>query len=338
MIGAATAAPGGDIAWPKVPAKEGRDFGVRAIMLLLTDRGRGFGVFIRFCACESGSFLTVDTGRDTEVDLLGVATGVPTFALMLLLPGTVMESLLVARLNRCGVAGRTAEPSLVVGLLFGLLELDMAEAGRSGGGMELSALKKLDLRLAFPPAGEGGTCDKLSMVLSESDGRLFFLATLWGSGSFSSAHSSSWSRCPALELARDDALDAERKPSKLPNASSSLLVLDEGLGCGGAFVWPEGARAKGFLKTGALLVAVGIRGWPMLGIPLVRREEKARDVLLECEAAGAAGVGALEGTRDSLDVFLCRADTGWGWLGLDMDDSEGFLRSCSVDEGVRSCD
>lgn len=35
--------------------------------------------------------------------------------------------------------------------------LDIAEAGRSGGGMLLSALKKLDLRLPFDCAGEEGS-------------------------------------------------------------------------------------------------------------------------------------------------------------------------------------
>lgn len=39
------AVPGGDIAWPKTPLSEARDFGVRAVMLLLVPSGRGFGVF-----------------------------------------------------------------------------------------------------------------------------------------------------------------------------------------------------------------------------------------------------------------------------------------------------
>lgn len=338
MTGAAFVVPGGDIAWPKAPPSEGRVFGVRATMLLLTDRGRGFGVLTRFCACERGNFLIVDTGRDTEVVLLGVATGVPTLALMLRLPGAVMESLLDARPNLCGVAGRTlVVPSLVVGLLLDLLELDMAEAGRSGGGMLLSALKKLDLRLPLPPAGDDGTCDKLSMVLSESDGRLFLVAAL-ASGSVSRANSGSTSLpwCPARELAREEALEAERKPSKPPNASSSLLVLGDGLGCSGALVWPEGTRATGFLKTGAL--GVGSRGWPMLGMPLSRREAEARDVRLEWAGAGAGVEAAAGGTRDSLDVFFCRADTGWGCEGLDIDEMEGFLRSWSVEAGERSWD
>jgi hypothetical protein len=38
------AVPGGDIAFPKTPPKEGRDFGVRATILLLDDKGRGLGV------------------------------------------------------------------------------------------------------------------------------------------------------------------------------------------------------------------------------------------------------------------------------------------------------
>lgn len=128
--------------------------------------------------------MIVETGLTTEGVLLGVATGVVTLALMLLLPGAVMESLPDAVPNLLGVAGIGWNvPSLVLGLLP---LLDIAEAGRSGGGMLLSALKKLDLRRAFPPAGDDGSWDKLSMVLSESDGRDFFLAVAcWGSGSSS---------------------------------------------------------------------------------------------------------------------------------------------------------
>ena len=68
--------------------------------------------------------------------------------------------------------------------MFGLLQLlDMAEAGRSGGGILLSALKKLDLRLPLPAAGDDGRLAKLSMVRSDSDGRDFFLTAFSGSGS-----------------------------------------------------------------------------------------------------------------------------------------------------------
>jgi hypothetical protein len=128
-------------------------------------------------------------------------------------------------------------PSLVVGLLPPLL--DMAEAGRSGGGMLLSALKKLDLRLPFPAAGEEGSWARLSMVLSESDCLLdLIFVAVWGSvsGSFSRtwSGSSSLSLKPALDPAREEALEADRNPSRLPNASSSLLTLVV-VGCGGTF-------------------------------------------------------------------------------------------------------
>lgn len=42
--GVNAAVPGGDIASPNVPAKEGRAFGVRTTAVLLLDNGRGFGV------------------------------------------------------------------------------------------------------------------------------------------------------------------------------------------------------------------------------------------------------------------------------------------------------
>jgi hypothetical protein len=131
------------MAWPKVPDSEGRDLGVRAIKLLLSDRGRAFGVSCRFCTRDRGRIFVVDTGRATEGVLLGVAVGVATLALRLL-----FASLL-------GVAGMELKvPSLVVGLLP---LLDIAEAGRGGGCMLLSALKKLGLRLTFPPAGDDGS-------------------------------------------------------------------------------------------------------------------------------------------------------------------------------------
>jgi hypothetical protein len=225
-------------------------------------------------------------------------------------------------------------PSLVVGLLPPLL--DMAEAGRSGGGMVLSALKKLDLRLPFPPAGEDGSWARLSMVLSESDCLLGFCFTaVWGSGessfSWTWSGSSPLSLKPALDPAREEALDADRNPFKLPNASSSLLTLD-GAGWGNTFdAWRDGGRAKGLLKTASLLAA-GALG-PKLGIPLARLLEGAKDVRLECSAAGAGAEGVYEGASEALDVFFCK---GGCWLGRARDDTDGFLRSCSVEAGARS--
>jgi len=122
---------------------------------------------------DDGCFLTVDTEREIDVVLLGVIVDVVTLALALRLPGAVIDSLLDGPPSLLGVAGATCgAPSLVEGLL----SLDIAEAGRSGGGMLLSALKKLDLRLPFFGAGDEGSCERLSMVLSERDCLLFFLS------------------------------------------------------------------------------------------------------------------------------------------------------------------
>jgi hypothetical protein len=98
----------------------------------------------------------VETGRATVVGVrLGVAMGVVTLALMLRFPGAVIESREGGAPYRLGVAGIGWKvPSLVVGLLPPLL--DIAEAGRRGGGMLLSAPKKLDLRLPFALAGDDG--------------------------------------------------------------------------------------------------------------------------------------------------------------------------------------
>jgi hypothetical protein len=157
------------------PPNDGRALGVRAIMLLL------FGVLCTLCARAKG-FLIVDTGRATEGVRVGVAAaGVWTLALKLLFPGAVIESLPDDVPNRFGVAGTGWKvPSLVVGLLP---LLDIAEAGRSGGGMLLSALKKFDLRLPFPPAGDEGSWERLSIVRSERDGRDFFVVAGSGAGS-----------------------------------------------------------------------------------------------------------------------------------------------------------
>jgi hypothetical protein len=168
------------------------------------------------------------------VRLLGVAAGVVTFALTLLFPGAVIESLFEGAPNRFGVAGiGCGAPSLVDGLLP--LLLDMADAGRSGGGMLLSALKKLDRRRPLPGAGDDGSWDRLSTVLSESDGRLFLFSGFTGligldesSTAVSTCSvSGSLSRNPALELAREEALEADLKPSRLPSVSSSLAGVDE---------------------------------------------------------------------------------------------------------------
>ena len=43
---------GGERASPKVPAKEVRILGVLAIIVLVLDRGRDFGVGCTFCACD----------------------------------------------------------------------------------------------------------------------------------------------------------------------------------------------------------------------------------------------------------------------------------------------
>jgi hypothetical protein len=274
------------------------------VRLLLFVSGRGLGVFCRFCAGANGCFLTVDTGCSIEVRLLGVAAGVETFALTLLFPGAVIDSLLEGTPNLFGVAGiGCGAPSLVDGLLP--LLLDMADPGRTGGAMLLSALKKLDRRRPLPGAGDDGSWDRLSMVLSESDGRLFLFSGFTGLTGLDESSmavsacsdSGSLSRNPALELAREDAREADLKPSRLPSVSSSLAETDEDDGRD-AFVWREGGRANGRLKTGASLVlgaTVEVRREPKLGIPLTRREEGgAMEDRLEAELSGA-GFGAVKG-------------------------------------------
>jgi len=215
-------------------------------MVLLFDNGRGLDVAWIFCTSESGCFLIVEAGRASEGVLLGVTiVFVAVAALTLLCPGAVMDPLEASEASLRGVLGNACGvPSLVIGL-----PLDSAEAGLRGGGIELSALKKLDLRLVLLAAGEEGSCDRLSTVLSESEGRDFLGAGCTGSASSSSGvYSGSFSRNPALEPAREEARDAERKASRLPSTSSPGAVVAALVGGGIVRVWRDGGRPTGFLK------------------------------------------------------------------------------------------
>jgi hypothetical protein len=190
----------------------------------------------------------VEVGRARDGVLLGVAIAlvvVVVAALILLLPGAVMDPLEARGASLRGVLGTfCGVPSLVMGL-----PLDRAEAGLRGGGMELSALKKLDLRLVLLAAGEEGSCERLSTVLSESDGRDFLGVGFTGSASSSSrVYSGSFSRNPAREPAREDARDAERNASRSPSTSSPGAVVDGPVEGGVVRVWRDGGRAVGFLK------------------------------------------------------------------------------------------
>jgi hypothetical protein len=86
------------------------------------------------------------------------------------------------------------------------------------------------------------------------------------------------------------------------------------------------------LKAVSLVGAGGLV--PKLGMPLALRFEtaEARGLL---DATGAVEVEVVLGrASDSRDVFFCSA--GAGGAGRASDDSDGFLRSCSVDAGWRS--
>lgn len=75
-------------------------------------------------------------------------------------------------------------PANAPSLVPGRLALLIAEAGREGGPIGLCGVKKLDFRL--PPAGEGGMCERLSIVLSEREGldfRGFGVDSSWAASS-----------------------------------------------------------------------------------------------------------------------------------------------------------
>jgi hypothetical protein len=248
-----------------------------------------------FCVGTNAGFLIAVVGRDMDEMRLGVPVGVAAAALTILLLGTVIDMREEGAPALLGVVGRRLPvPSLVVGLP-GLLLFDMADAGRRGGGMLLSWLKKLDLRpLLLPFAGEEGSWARLSMVRSESEGRDFLFSGSSGctSGAYSGEELLSWR--PALEPAREDARDAERKPLRLPNTSSSLLMLGVRTGCEGVLLWREGGRAKGFLKAGAFWLLVRGGGTPE-GMLLTRlAEDGTREARLGflVSVAFALGFGA----------------------------------------------
>jgi hypothetical protein len=207
------AVSGGLVASVNVPAREGRDFGVRPVMVLAVDSGRALGVFCVFCTWARGNFLSCVNGF-TEDILLGVDVAfVGVVALTLLFPGAVMAPKWPTPPDLLGVAGvPCGVPSLVVG------RAPRADAGRLGGGMELSTLKKLDCLL--PLATGDATCDKLSIVRSDKDGRgarLFPSTATWSVSPMpsSSRYACSSSRNPAREDVPE--VDAERKASKSPS-------------------------------------------------------------------------------------------------------------------------
>lgn len=101
-------------------------------------------------------------------------------------------------------------PSLVPGLLAMLLARLMLDDGLGGGPMGLSTEKKLDRRRSF---GVAGMVCKLSIVLSDSDGR----EDLLGFG-VSTSGSKTGSNCSSGEASSlKPCLEAERKLSSEPS-------------------------------------------------------------------------------------------------------------------------
>jgi hypothetical protein len=93
-------------------------------------------------------------------------------------------------------------------------------------------------------------------------------------------------------------------------------------------VWLEGGRPRGFLKLGLVL---GTGRFPA-DVGDVRAEVVE---VVEVVVGGRDGVGR---ARDVRDGFFCSVEEDKLGLGLERDEREGFLVSCSVDDGVRSCE
>lgn len=109
-----------------------------------------------------------------------------------------------------GSGGLAKPPSLVPGLLLMLLARLMLDNGRGGGPIGLSTEKKLDRRRSF---GVDGTAFRLSIVLSDKDGREVLLAF-----GVSTSASKTGSYCSSGETSSlKPCLEAERKPSSDPS-------------------------------------------------------------------------------------------------------------------------
>lgn len=100
-----------------------------------------------------------------------------------------------------------------------------------------------------------------------------------------------------------------------------MIDPDNDVDLGMEFVCREGGRANGLLNTGGSLGVVEGRGWPKLGIPLVRRA--ARDVRVVLEVAEVAVEGVFERTSEALEDFFCSVAGGCGWRGIEG--AEAFL-------------
>lgn len=109
-----------------------------------------------------------------------------------------------------GRGGFAKVPSLVPGLLVMLLARLILDDGRGGGPIGLSTEKKLERRRSF---GVAGMVCKLSIVLSDSDGREVLFG--FGVSTSGSKTGSNWSsgKTSSLKLC----LDAERKLSSEPS-------------------------------------------------------------------------------------------------------------------------
>jgi hypothetical protein len=161
-----------------------------------------------------------------------------------------------------GRGGFTKVPSLVPGLLWMLLARLMLDDGLGGGPMGLSTEKKLDRRRSF---GVAGIVCRLSIVLSESDGREAFLGLgVSNSGSKTGSNSSS-----AEISSLKPCLEAERKLSSEPSwswFSSSSVACLRGTEVGGGLRSLEAGLGGATRGLGGILeVAAGFAG---LGIAL----------------------------------------------------------------------
>lgn len=134
VMGIAVVVGDGDLTCPNNPARERREFGVLAVIVLLLDSGRSLGVLRTLPACERDCFL-IWLGGLMESRLLGVGVAFSDMAaLTLLFPGVAIDPFCARLPKRCGVVGLACGvPSLVVGRAL----FPSDDAGRSGGGIAL---------------------------------------------------------------------------------------------------------------------------------------------------------------------------------------------------------
>lgn len=157
----------------KVSPSAGRTFGGRAETLLMAC---GLDGDVTSGDCGTAGLEDWSLVADAELALRRLPPGVkPNPPTAVRDAGLAVAGVFFAE-GKGGRGGTMKPPSLVPGLLLMLLARLMLDPGRVGGPIGLSAEKKLERRRSRRSFGVVGIAWRLSIVLSDRDGRDAFLA------------------------------------------------------------------------------------------------------------------------------------------------------------------